>query len=207
MLVAELSPDALVAQNPAAKGVHFDVSLGFTMNTPIDVNRPPHCTELGLPCLTPRTFPDFGLAAQAAVYPLEHAALVLEGSTYGNHWVDSNAAEPAPRAGSSPADDNLVNRVAALLGGVRLSTGTFSLPFANDSSHCRAYVQVLGGPEASTVLPTRFAIQPGAGFDGQLRWPRAWLRVAYDYRSTRGSGRNLSGPRVVIAMVLDSGRE
>lgn len=168
----------------------FDVALGPTMSVPADVNQRPKCTELGLPCGTPRTFPDFGLALQAAVQPISYVALVAEASLYQNAW-DTVGVNKA-----------LTNHVSAIVAGPRLTTNTLALQVYKDTTRLRAFAQMLFGPEASTILPTRFAMQPGAGVDGKLSWPQAWIRIAYDYRFTRGSPRNLSTSRVLCALVF-----
>jgi hypothetical protein len=168
----------------------FNVAVGLAMNSPVDVNQPPKCTELGLPCDTPRTFPDFGFVAQATVRATRHIAFVAEASVYGNGW-DTVGVDRA-----------LTNDVSAIVVGPQLTTGTRTLQWSKDTTRYRAFVQILGGPEASTILPTRFALQPGVGFDGKLSWSPAWIRVAYDYRWTRGSPRNLSGERLLCALVF-----
>lgn len=169
-----------------------DIAFGVTMNGPKDVNRPPRCTELALPCLTPRTFPDFGVAVQAAAHIGQHAAIAAEASTYVNRW-DTTAAVGAPLPRS--------NHATALLAGPRLTTGLRHLT-STDKQGYRAFAQVLAGTEASTVLPTRFAVQPGAGVDVHLSAPGLWIRVSGDYRWTRGGPRNLSGSRVLGALVV-----
>lgn len=188
---------SLVAQHPLEaqagldKPFAVDFALSVAMNEPADVNQRPKCTELGLPCLSPRTFPDFGLVAQAGISVLEYAGLVAEASIYNNSWFTTRS------------DVATINHVGAVLVGPRFATGTRTLRWYNDTTRFRAFAQVLGGSETSTVLPTRFALQPGAGVDGQLRWSRTWIRLAYDYRFTRGGPRNLSGNRVLFGVALD----
>ena len=174
----------------------FDIAFGITMNTPADVNRPPKCTELALPCGTPRTFPDFGVLAQATVHVIRYAGLVAEGSTYGNAWdtVGVNRA--------------LTNHVVALLVGPQVTTGPQTFSTRVDTVRYRVFAQLLAGDERSSILPTRFALQPGVGLDGKLSWAPAWVRVEYDYRRTRGSPRNLSGSRMLLAVAIGmSGRD
>jgi hypothetical protein len=191
LLVSLVVQSPLQAQTGLDKSVAIDVALGVAMNGPADVNQRPKCTELGLPCLTPRTFPDFGFVAQAGISVLEYAGLVAEASTYNNSWFTTSS------------DVATINHVGAVLVGPRVTTGTRTLRWYNDTTRFRAFAQVLGGSETSAVLPTRFALQPGAGVDGQLRWSRTWIRVAYDYRFTRGGPRNLSGSRVLFGFALD----
>jgi len=186
-----MAQSPLEAQAGLDKSFAIDVALSVAMNEPADVNHRQKCTELGLPCLTPRTFPDFGLVAQAGISLFEYAGLVAEGSSYDNSWFNTSSNVAT------------INHVGAILVGPRITTGARTLRWYNDTTRFRAFAQVLGGSETSTVLPTRFALQPGAGVDGQLRWSRTWIRLAYDYRFTRGGPRNLSGSRVLFGVALD----
>jgi hypothetical protein len=169
-----------------------DVAFGLTFNGPKDVNQRPQCTKLALPCTTPKTFPDFGVVLQAAVAVGWHAAVVAEASTYENLW-DTTAASGPP----SPRE----NHAKALLAGPRLMTGLRRLT-KTDTQGYRAFVQVLAGPEASTVVPTRFALQPGAGIEIPLPRPGFWFRGSGDYRWTRGGPRNLSTGRAMFSVVV-----
>jgi hypothetical protein len=185
----------------------FEIAAGVTMNTPKDVNQRPQCDELGLPCETPRTFPDFGLVVQAAVTLMPHIALVGEASMYANRW---------DTAAVNPVDERRENHSRAVLAGPRVMTGFLHMTSLSPSlshrtrlSHLttpgkigyRVFAQLLAGPEASQVAPTRFAIQPGAGLDVRLSYPGMWFRVAGDYRSTHGGPRNLSTGRVTAALI------
>lgn len=185
------APTAAYAQRTDSAFNRFDVGFGATIGGPADVNQPPKCTDLGLPCETPRTMPDWGVVVQGAIRANPYTAVVVEGSIYDNNWVDVSGAA--------------VNHVAALMAGPRLATSTLTFATRKDTTRYRVFAQLLAGREASTVLPTRFAVQPGVGLDGKLRWTPAWVRVAYDYRYTRGSPRNLSGSRVLLAVVVDPG--
>lgn len=191
---------SLGAQTPSADQIRsrFDVAAGVTFNLPKDVNQRPLCTELGLPCLSPRTFPDFGLMVQAAAYATQHLALVAEAGTYANRWDTVSTTSIA---------DRRENHIGALLAGPRLVTGLIHLtslfPLASKDDHgfC-AFAQLLVGEERSTVAPTRFAFQPGAGIDFRLSNPSMWIRVTGDYRSTRGGPRNLSTGRTMAGLVV-----
>ena len=182
-----------------------DATLGVTLNGPADVNVRPKCVELALPCISPKTVPDAGIVLQGAVRATDNVALVAEASSYDNEWVP---------VGSNRSTANHVN---AALAGIRLSTGVRVLAFGQratmralsyrpraDTTRYRAFVQLLAGPEASTVVPTRTALQPGIGVDGKLGWAPGWIRVSYDYRYTRGGPRNLSGGRVLCGLVMGS---
>jgi hypothetical protein len=185
---------SLGAQTTTADRVNsrFEVAAGITVDGPKDVNQRPLCTELGLPCLTPKTFPDFGILLQVAAYPVAHIALVGEASMYANLWDTVSTTTIA-----DPRD----NHIRALLAGPRLVSGLMHFG-TKDAEGCRAFAQVLVGEERSAVVATRFAIQPGAGADFQLSNPNLWLRVTGDYRSTRGGPRNLSSGRAMAALVL-----
>jgi hypothetical protein len=184
-----------------------DAAFGVTLGGPADVNVRPKCVELALPCISPKTFPDAGIVVQGALQATDNLALVAEASSYDNEWV------PAGRNRST------ANQVTAALTGLGLSTGVRVLAFPRgfdlralsfgvrgraDTTRYRAFVQLLTGPEASSVVPTRMAVQPGVGFDGKLGWAPGWIRVAYDYRYTRGGQRNLSGGRVLCGLVVAS---
>jgi hypothetical protein len=195
--------DAQVA-TPDSAATRFEIAAGVTANLPKDVNQRPQCDELGLPCESARTFPDFGLVVQAAVTALPHVALVAEASLYSNRW-DTAAVNVVDRARE--------NHPRALLAGPRVMSGflhTTSLSERTSPLHAkelgkigyRVFAQVLAGPEMSQVAPTRFAVQPGAGMDVKLSYPDTWFRVAADYRTTHGGPRNLSTGRVIAALVV-----
>ncbi len=103
----------------SAAFARLSVGLGVTIGGPADVNQRPKCTELGLPCETPRTMPDFGLVLQGAIRANAHATLVVEGSLYDNNWVDNSGAAA-------------VNHVAALMAGPRLATNTLTFATRKD---------------------------------------------------------------------------
>jgi hypothetical protein len=182
----------------------FDIAAGIMMTTPKDVNQRPQCDALGLPCESPRTFPDFGVVVQAAFAVQSHVALVGEASMYANRW-DTVAV--------NPVDERRENHARALLAGPRVMTGFFHMAsLSRPMSHLnnkepgkvgyRVFAQLLAGYEASQVAPTRFAIQPGAGLDVKLSYPSTWLRVSGDYRSTKGGPRNLSSGRAMVGLVV-----
>jgi hypothetical protein len=196
---------AAAAQSLELHTPRLDASLGVTLGGPADVNQRPQCTDLGLPCISPKTIPDPGLVMQVGLNAAPYTALVGELSEYENMWVPAGA------------NRSIANHVTASLAGIRLSTGVRVLAFERgvspsglsnrrraDTTRYRAFVQLLAGPEASTVVATRTALQPGVGFDGKLGWAPGWIRVAYDYRYTRGGQRNLSGGRVLCGLVVAS---
>ena len=124
--------------SPAA-APRLDVAAGFTMQTPADVNLRPQCVELSLPCGTPRTFPDFGVALSSAVSLGGGAALVGEASIFDNAWYSS-----LTRAGKES------NVVRLLLGGIRLSMVPPAVG-GQKAKGVRLFGQVLAGSEWSTV--------------------------------------------------------
>jgi hypothetical protein len=184
-------PAALAAQaGDLSQDSRFNIAIGFTLNGPADVNQPPKCAQLALPCNSPKTFPDLGLNVQAVFLATMHFAVAAELSSYNNQWDTVGL------------NHDLSNHVTALLVGPQFTTAQRALVWGRTTTRYRAFAQILGGPEASTVLPTRFAIQPGVGIDFKLP-PAAWsIRAAYDYRVTQGSPRNLSGSRFLCALVF-----
>ena len=207
MLVSALalSAAARAGADAQASAPRFDAAFGVTLDGPADVNQRPKCVALALPCISPKTFPDAGVVAEGAIRATDNLALVAEASSYDNEWVP---------AGSNRST---ANAVRAALAGLRVSTGVRVLTFGRhsdvralafrsraDTTRYRVFVQLLAGPEASSVLPTRAAVQPGVGIDGKLGWAPGWIRVSYDYRATRGGPRNLSGGRVLCALVVAS---
>ena len=188
-LAAAPAPALLMAQYP-----RVDVAFGVSMNGPADVNRPPKCNELALPCISPKTFPDPGIVAQGTLHVTRYAAIVAEASAYDNMWVA--VGENRSRA----------NHVSAMLLGAQLTTGRQTFATRVDTVRYRVFAQLLGGSERSDVVPARQALQPGIGLDGKLKWAPGWVRVEWDYRSTRGSPRNLSGSRVSLALAVDAGK-
>src|SRR5262249_25631560 len=134
----------------------FDVAAGVMMTTPKDVNQRPQCDALGLPCESPRTFPDFGLVVQAATAVQPHVALVGEVSMYVNRW-DTVAVNPV----NEPRE----NHARALRAGPRVMTGFFRMaslshPMTRLNNKepgkvgYRVFAQLLAGYEASQVAPT-----------------------------------------------------
>jgi hypothetical protein len=184
------APAALAAQSDFDQASRFNIAFGFTLNGPADVNQPPKCAQLALPCNSPKTFPDLGLSVQAVFFATTHFAVAAELSSYNNQWDTVGV------------NHDLSNHVTALLVGPQFTTAQRALVWGGTTTRYRAFAQILGGPEASTVLPTRFAIQPGAGIDFKLPPSALSIRVAYDYRLTQGSPRNLSGSRFLCALVF-----
>jgi hypothetical protein len=185
------APGAAAAQQGGREQPsRLNVALGLSMNSPADVNQAPKCVQLSLPCNTPRTFPDFGIAINATYRVAKHFAFAAEASFYGNSWDTTGVSH------------SKTNHVTAVLAGPQITTGLKKFVWWNDTTRLNAFAQVLVGAEASTVLPTRTAIQPGVGIDFKLPPELIWLRVAYDYRSTQGAPRNLSQSRISVGLAI-----
>jgi len=166
----------------------LDVAAGVTMQTPADVNQPPQCQILSLPCLTPRTFPDFGLSLSAAGYLDHGVAIVGEADRFDNTWYSSASKEGK--------EDNVVR---LLLTGVRASL----VPPASGGRKAkgvRLFGQVLAGYAWSSVQTGRAAVQPGAGIDAKLS-SGPTIRIEVDYDIVAGTVRNLSGSRIFVGLV------
>jgi len=184
------SLDAQLSRSDSTRTL-IDAAIGLTLGGPADVNQRPLCDELNLPCNTPKTFPDFGVALQLAVHATSHVAVVAEVSDYTNMWDTVGVGRDTQRES---------NTVGLLLGARAM---TPRLYFAGkDTLGFVLFAQLLGGSESSPVVPTRFAVQPGIGFDARLSHPGLWGRWSADYRSTRGGPRNLSGARYMFALVM-----
>jgi hypothetical protein len=165
-----------------------EFAAGITMQTPRDVNLPPLCEELALPCSSPRTFPDFGLSAQLALSLDDWLALAGEVGVFGNQW----------RADAS-ASGQRTNLVRFALAGARLQSRNIRRPSWNYA--LRFFGQVLAGYQASTEVPGGSAIQTGLGLD---TWFSNGLgvRVQWDHRFVRKEPRDLSGGRVLVGVVI-----
>jgi hypothetical protein len=181
----------------------FDISASVSMQAPDDVNLPPLCRSMGLPCGSPRTMPDVGLGLSVARNFTGYVGIVGEFSLYGNYW---NQYEPtrisnACAGNAAPFDCTEVNRVIAVMAGPRIGT-RFGRPLRNESA-MRVFAQVLVGPEVSDSVAARRAIQPGGGVD--IGNGIVAFRMQVDYRYTSGAGRNLSTSRVLFGIVVGAG--
>jgi hypothetical protein len=186
-----------MAQTPAA--VTYDdtralaeVVTSFTFQAPEDVNQRPDCQHLSIPCTTPRTVPDGGVALTVSIFPHDRIGLVAEGSVYGNEW----SAYGTTCASCSIAQ---TNKVFAMLGGLRLRTA--NLHIHRNGNSVRLFTQVLAGPQWSDETRKHYALQPGLGLEHYV-WNRtAVIHIEYDYRFTpRDPIRNLTTGRFVIGI-------
>jgi hypothetical protein len=160
------------------------VSFSLTAQAPPDVNLPPLCDDMGLPCGSPRTFPDFGVALSATLPLGSQLAVVGESSVFANHWFAAARTESTT--------------IKAFLGGVRVQTRTFH---PKNRAPIRLFGQLLGGGQWSSLMPGRAALQPGAGVEIGWATSRA-VKVEYDYTAAHGPVRDLSGGRTVIGVVF-----
>lgn len=178
-----------------AEAQRAEIAVGFTMQTPRDVNLPPLCQSLGLPCTSPRTFPDFGLDVAPAIRVNHTIRLVGDVSVFGNAWTP---AGPSDRL-FGPA--RATNHVRTALMGLRFYAPTIHFQRRGDDQTLKLFGQILGGAQWSSVVPRRRAIQPGFGVDIGTPQPIV-VRVQFDYTSVRGPVRDLSTGRILFGVVV-----
>src|SRR5262249_34327717 len=179
-----------------------ELAVAVTMQAPADVNQPPLCRTLALPCSSPRTMPDFGGALALGVRLTDRVALVGEAAVSNNAWSAYQTECPF-NGGLAPAQcpGSQVNHVRTALVGARVRTALLRY---RDGSLMRLFAQVLVGPELSDVVAVRRAIQPGGGVDFYTR-AGVTIRVEADYCWTPGGVRNLSTPRWLLGVVIPAG--
>ena len=164
-------------------------AAAVTLLKPDNVNLPPACTTLGLPCTSPKTVPDAGLALSVSGRVTAHVALVGELSSWANIWY-ADGTQPGRRT----------NHVRAALAGLRAQTNV-------RPSHGRSQIdvvffgQLLAGPQVSSVTPSRHAIQPGGGVDVRIN-EKITARCEVDYIKVPAGERDLSTSRVMIGAVF-----
>lgn len=180
-----------------------DLGLGVILETPPDINQPPTCSGLGLPCLTPRTAPDGGFAATVGVRTAGPIELVADASLLRNHWWDYGPRCPSIGGAVAVSCANEeTNDIRAALGGVRfgpISHGGGMYP------DIQLFAQVLGGKVWSNAAPPRVALQPGGGidlaFDSNVR-----IRFELDYLFATGDVRDYSTSRLAVWVVMPLAR-
>ena len=178
-----------------------EVDAGVFMQAPADVNQPPTCQQLGVPCLTPRTFPDFGAAISAALYPSEIVGIAGELNIAGNAWW-SYGTDCEPVGGGRPATCPVrqSNHIRSALAGIRLRTRLQT----SSATHYRFFAQLLGGPQWTSIGPRRRVLQPGVGADDYLRNGIA-VHVQYDYCFSPDERRDLSTGRYLMGIAIPLG--
>jgi hypothetical protein len=199
-----LTAAPVCAQTPVVTVDDFqtitELTAGVSTQLPADVNQRPVCQELGLPCSSPRTFPDFGVAVALAVYPIDAVGIVGEGSVYANGWLAYGRC-PFITPNPQPCANTQVNQVWSALAGVRVRTPIIR----NGGSHWRLFGQALAGPQWSDVGPQRRVFQPGIGGDNDLQNGIA-VHLEYDYRFAPDDRRDLSTGRFVVGISIPLGR-
>ena len=195
LILWTIASPAIAAERNHSIGVtvpQADLSVGFTLQAPADVNVEPFCTDLSLPlyqsengsrprprgfrcrvCAPPRRPCWRGQRVRQLVVLVGH-----ERGTTGQ--LRAAAARWRAREGDPPA-----------VGG-RKATGV------------RIFGQLLAGTEWSSVFGGRRAIQPGGGIDARIR-DACVVRVQLDYTFVPGELRNLSGSRVLVGLVYGFG--
>lgn len=179
-----------------------EVSVAITINSlGMDVNAPPNCVTLNLPCTHRKSsnWGGFGLAGSLARNVTPHVAVASEVGVSASSW-DSWESRQAHRTET--------NTVRTLLAGPKVSTG-FSRPSRHSPEPARFFAQILTGLEVSDVAPARRAVEVGGGVDVigrphgiQQSTHEFTLRLELDYRRTPGGGRNNSGWRSVFGLVI-----
>jgi hypothetical protein len=177
-----------------------ELTAAVSIQVPADVNQRPACLELGLPCSSPRTFPDFGLTGSLVVYPIDAVGIVGEGSMYANGWLAYGRC-PFITPSTQPCANTQDNHVSSALAGVRVRTSLIR----SGGSHWRLFGQALGGPQWSDVGPQHRVFQPGVGGDNYLQNGIA-VHVEYDYRFAPDDRRDLSTSRFVAGIGIPLGR-
>ncbi len=168
-----------------------ELAAGFSLVGFVDVNVPPTCAQLRLPCGSGKTFGDYGGTLSAAVRLARAVALVVEAGVYANMW--------------QPLDSlySTTNQVWAALAGVRVSSPLFQV-WRRDPQRIRLFGQLLSGVETSDAASGGRVLQPGIGADFSTRHP-ILVRVQTDHAFVQHRSRDLSAGRIVVAIVVPVG--
>jgi hypothetical protein len=188
------------AQKVELSPVEF--SIGVTINTLLtDLNAPPHCLRLLLPCShgEAERFSGFGLNLGVARTLGKHLAIAGEVSAFRPDW---DVWEPPTGLGRASA------WVTSFVVGPRAST-EFLL---YGPSHGRFFVHALVGGQTSSVGSIRPTLVIGTGAEGGLyrasrraaRGPSRplFIRWSVDYRISPGDGRSFSGVRIAVSLMV-----
>ena len=191
-LVFRLGTETQGVTVPAAASHRYDIGAGITLQTPPDVNLPPLCQSLALPCGSPRTFPDLGIAISPAIHLGDLFSVAGEVSAFANQWF------PVPTGTGTFASRAKTNHVRSTLAGPRLHSRPIHFGTTSFTA-MRLFGQVLAGEQWATEIPARRALQPGVGMD--VTTSRGiTVRWQFDYTSVPGPGRNLSGTRLLFGV-------
>jgi hypothetical protein len=192
-MVWRLGTETQGAAMPSSASHRFEIGGGITMQTPPDVNLPPLCQTLALPCGSPRTFPDLGIAVSPAMHFGDLFSVAGEVSAFANLWY------PATMTTGAFATRATTNHVRSTLAGPRLHSR--AIHFGTSSANTmRLFGQVLAGEQWATEVPARRAVQPGLGVDVTTSRGLT-VRWQFDYTRVPGPGRNLSGSRMLFGVV------
>ena len=195
------SPLPAHAQESRLRLSPVEVSLGVTINAvTTDVNIPPHCLRLALPCSHAEAdrFGGFGIVAGFARNLTERLAIAGEIGTFRAGWDASDPGGGVRR---------VTTAVTSFFAGPKVTTGFYS---AGDRSIGRFFGQLLVGGEASGVVPLRPALLAGGGADFTI--PAAArgapgsrppiFRWSLDYRVSPGADRSFSGYRLAFQVLF-----
>jgi hypothetical protein len=171
-----------------------EISVGFSLQGPSDVNLPPLCGALSLPCTSPKTVPDFGWAVSAARNITDRFAIAGEIGGFANIWDSWASVRTTHRE---------VNHVHSLMIGPRVAT-RFLHVGGRDPLDVRVFGQVLAGAAVSEMIPGGRAVQPGGGVDVATR-SGVIIRSEVDYCFARDQVRKISGGRWLFAIVFPIG--
>jgi len=174
-----------------------EIAGGVSLQAPADVNQRPLCDRLALPCDSPRTFGDLGLALSTTIYRLRTVGVAGELSLYGNHWTSK---QPNCDSRHSTCTINENNQVWAALAGIKMRTPLIT----RWHERARLFAQAMLGPELSDYGSVQHVFQPGGGFENYSA-NGFGLRVQLDYRFTRNEPRNLSTGRATMWLVIPLG--
>ena len=171
-----------------------EFTVGFSLQGPRDVNVPPLCGTLSLPCTSPKTVPDFGWALSGARNFTDRFAIAGEIGGFGNVWDSWASVHTKHRE---------INHVHSLMAGPRVATRFLHIG-GHDPLDLRVFGQVLAGVAVSEVVPGGRAVQPGGGVDVAMR-SGLILRSEMDYCFARDEVRKISGGRWLLAIVFPVG--
>lgn len=206
VLPALLSCSPVPAWAQQAPGVRLspvELSVGLTINavTP-DVNTPPHCLRLSLPCTHGRSerFGGFGVSVSLARNLSDRFSIAGDVSAFRTAWDVRD---------SSFAVREATTLVTSFSVGPRISTGFFD-PGTRDLPG-RFFAHLLVGGETSAAASLQPALVIGGGADFMI--PKAGrrapdssraltLRWSLDYRISPGPRRSFSGYRLLVGVVF-----
>lgn len=175
-----------------------EVTAAVSIQGPSHVNLAPACVELALPCLTPPTFPDFGLLLSGTIYPADAVGLVAELSVSDSPWFSYGTVCPGSSVPGCARP--MSNHPRAALGGIRLRSRLLE----GGSSRFRFFGEALAGPEWSELGPRAEVVQAGVGADDYLR-SGLIVHVEYGYRIAPGARRDLSTARYAVGIGVPLG--